>query len=38
MATPEMGDKHTITVAVRDLAGNFGSAATIVTVPYDQGR
>ncbi len=32
------GRHYTITVRVKDLAGNVGSAATIVTVPHDQGH
>lgn len=32
------GRKYTITVSAKDLAGNLGSAATIVTVPHDQGH
>jgi hypothetical protein len=32
------GRLYTITVSAHDLAGNEGSAATIVTVPHDQGR
>ena len=32
------GRHYTITVSAKDLAGNLGSAATIVTVPHDQGH
>jgi glycosidase len=32
------GRQYTITVSAKDLAGNVGSAATIVTVPHDQGH
>jgi glycosidase len=32
------GRQYTITVSGRDFAGNLGSAATIVTVPHDQGH
>jgi glycosidase len=32
------GRHYTITVSAKDLAGNVGSAATIVTVPHDQGH
>ena len=32
------GRQYTITVSARDLAGNLGSAAAIVTVPHDQGH
>ena len=30
------GRQYTITVSAQDLAGNVGSAATVVTVPHDQ--
>ena len=32
------GRHYTITVSAHDFAGNVGSAATIVTVPHDQGK
>src|SRR5271157_348756 len=32
------GRQYTITVSAKDLAGNLGSAATVVTVPHDQGH
>jgi glycosidase len=32
------GRHYTITVSAQDFAGNLGSAATIVTVPHDQGK
>ncbi len=32
------GRQYTITVSASDLAGNLGSASTIVTVPHDQGH
>ena len=32
------GRQYTITVSAKDFAGNLGSAATIVTVPHDQGH
>jgi hypothetical protein len=32
------GRQYTITVSASDYAGNAGSAATIVTVPHDQGH
>ncbi|HXZ81562.1 MAG TPA: alpha-amylase family glycosyl hydrolase [Terriglobales bacterium] len=32
------GRHYTITVSANDLAGNPGSAATVVTVPHDQGH
>jgi hypothetical protein len=32
------GRQYTIRVSVKDLAGNPGSASTIVTVPHDQGQ
>ena len=32
------GRHYKITVSAKDLAGNVGSAATIVTVPHDQGH
>jgi hypothetical protein len=32
------GRQYKITVSAKDLAGNVGSAATIVTVPHDQGH
>jgi hypothetical protein len=32
------GRQYTITVRASDLAGNRGSAATVVTVPHDQGH
>jgi hypothetical protein len=32
------GRQYTITISAKDLAGNVGSAATIVTVPHDQGH
>jgi Bacterial Ig-like domain len=32
------GRQYTITVSASDYAGNVGSAATIVTVPHDQGH
>jgi glycosidase len=32
------GRQYTITVSAKDLAGNPGSAATVVTVPHDQGH
>jgi hypothetical protein len=32
------GRQYTITVSGRDLAGNPGSASTLVTVPHDQGH
>ena len=32
------GRQYTITVSAEDFAGNLGSAATIVTVPHDQGH
>jgi glycosidase len=31
------GRQYTITVSAKDLAGNLGSASTVVTVPHDQG-
>jgi hypothetical protein len=36
--TDKDGRQYTITVSAKDLAGNVGSAATIVTVPHDQGH
>lgn len=32
------GRQYTITVSAEDLAGNPGSASTVVTVPHDQGK
>ena len=32
------GRHYTITVGTRDLAGNLGSGATVVTVPHDHGH
>jgi glycosidase len=32
------GRQYTITVSAKDLAGNLGTASTIVTVPHDQGN
>jgi hypothetical protein len=32
------GRQYTITVSAKDLAGNVGSASTVVTLPHDQGR
>ena len=32
------GRQYTITVSAKDLAGNVGSASTLVTVPHDQGQ
>jgi hypothetical protein len=32
------GRQYTITVSANEYAGNLGSAATIVTVPHDQGH
>jgi glycosidase len=32
------GRHYTITVSAKDLAGNLGSASTVVTVPHDQGQ
>ena len=32
------GRQYTITVSASDLAGNHGSASTVVTVPHDQGH
>ena len=32
------GRQYTITVSADDLAGNLGSASTVVTVPHDQGQ
>jgi glycosidase len=32
------GRHYTITVSAKDLAGNLGSAAAVVTVPHDQGN
>ena len=36
--TSTSGRHYTIMVSAKDLAGNLGSASTVVTVPHDQGQ